>query len=872
MKIKITLRIYLLALLFMPISISMAAAEINDFWRNVATLAPSSTIISQPQSVNVCHGVTAQFTVVLNLTGQQQPIYIWRKNGEAIFDDGNVSGTATPTLTITNVSESDAAAYTCFIIDGSGSVLSDTAYLNTAITSENGSVTCQASPTVISVEAIGNNPQYQWYYNGTNNSNTGGTLIEGENQSVYFPSVDELGTKYYYAVVYPDGFECAAITSGPIAVSVGNTSAGEVSRNQIVCPNGSAAVSISGSFGAVQWQQSSDGINNWADVTAGIGGDTPNYTTPSLATSMYYRARVGNLTCGVAYSDTVAVTVTQTYTWTGTVSTDWNNVNNWACSRIPTLNEDVLIPSEPGNQPAVVSGVAQAKTLTVEDGASLTIETGSTLRTASSIVVGATGVLTVQHNASLMQDNSDANTGSITVIKNSNPLYRLDYTMWSSPVSGQQLQSFSPQTVAGRFYEYRYDYDTNMQAYAEQYFQVDPYTNFEAAKTYLVRMPNSHSTPGYNTGEQSIVFEGRFKGIPNNGTYQREASLNGNRYTAIGNPYPSPISVEEFFDQNSLVLEEDTALYLWRKRNDSTATSYATLTKAGCVANDAVGGGDEQVDFYTGETSAWTISQGQGFIVQTMQAPSTPNIIFTNSMRRPASTTGGQGFFRTAQPSVSRLWLNLKGNQAFSQTAIAYMDGATNGIDYGYDGKRMNQGNTIALYTLAEEAELAIQARPSFSSSDVVPLGFNAAQAGRYTISLDHTEGVFNTGQAIYLKDNVLNSLTLLNEDYNFTTEAGTFNNRFEIIYTGQQALNINTGSVNPDTIIVYKEGGAINISSGTALMSGVKVFDIHGRALYTKNSINATETAVSGLQVQQQVLIVEIDTVNGKISKKIVF
>lgn len=871
MKTKITLlKTVASMLLFAQAALSTAAPVNHSPLQAMPTFSLAiAAITEQPQSINVCEGDTAEFTVAVEANGTN-PTYVWRRNGVTIFDTANVSGTNTPTLTIMNVTERDAAEYTCYIHDGEGFIVTQPAYLNAAIIAESGSTTCEDNATVISVSAIGNDVQYQWYYSATN-SNTGGTLLEGETADAYFPSVEQEGTRYYYVIVYPAGYEaCAAVTSSPIAVNVGATDAGTVSLNQIVCPNTAGAISISGSFGDIQWQESVDGINNWTDVIGGMGENNANYITPTLTQSMFYRAQVGNLTCGIAYSDVISVTVTQTYTWTGADGTDWNDAGNWACSIIPTLNENVLIPAEPGNQPVVASGIAYAKTLTIENGASLTVETGRTLRVQGSISVGGSANLTVANNASLIQDNEEINNGVINVIKNSNPLYRLDYTMWSSPVSGQELQDFSPATVASRFYEYKYDVDEAQQTTVEQYFQIDPSADFEAAKGYLIRMPNIHSTPGYNAGTQSMVFEGTFTGAPHNGTQTIPASVNGNRYTAVGNPYPSPISVTQFFDQNNLVLEEGSAIYLWRKRNDSTATSYATLTRAGLVANDAEGGGDEQVGFYTGDDQTWILSHGQGFIVKTAENPATPNIVFSNSMRRPAATE--QGFFRTGPSSISRLWLNLTGNRGFSQTAVAYIDGATTNIDYGYDGKRLNEGENISLYTLSQNNTLAIQARPAFTNLDVVQLGFVAPTAGEYTVALERTEGVFSNGQEILIKDNLLGTTTPLTSSYTFTTEAGTFNDRFEVVYTTAEALNNNNPAFNANSVIVFKDGAAINVNSGNAIMNNVTIYDMGGRRLYTKNNVSATQIAIPALQVQQQVIIVEVDTDLGRISKKIVY
>ena len=71
---------------------------------------------------------------------------------------------------------------------------------------------------------------------------------------------------------------------------------------------------------------------------------------------------------------------------------------------------------------------------------------------------GPSGII-VESGGALVQviNSANANVGAITVNRNSNSLLRLDYTMWSSPVSGTQtLAQFSPLTSQSpnRFYTY----------------------------------------------------------------------------------------------------------------------------------------------------------------------------------------------------------------------------------------------------------------------------------------------------------------------------------------------------------------------------------------------------------------------------------
>jgi len=835
-------------------------------FRQISNAAFAARISQQPVTINDCTGGTAVFTI--EVEGAINPSYVWQKNGEAFLDNDNVSGATTSTLTITNFTTDDFGAYSCYVIDLAGNLQSEVAYLNAGIVAENGSTTCSGTATAISVEAVGENVQYQWYASGSANTNINGILIEGATQSTYAPPINENGTFYYYVMVQPAGLNCAANVSRPIAVNIGNTSAGRASANVIVCPNGSGTVSLTGSFGEIQWQQSPDGVDGWVNVRGGMGANNPIYITPALTAPVYYRAVVGNLTCGVVYSDVIAATIAETYVWTGSESDNWFDAGNWACNIVPTLNESVTISGIAGVQPVVESGVASAKSITILDGASLTVNTGATLRIQNNVTVDEGGELLVLNNAALIQDSEATNSGLVKVIKNGNPLYRLDYTMWSAPVTGQQLLAFSPATLQSRFYEYAY----NASQQAEQYQLTSPLGNFTAAKGYLIRMPDSDALDGYSTGAASMSFPGTFIGSLNNGEITIPASVNGNRFTAVGNPYPSPISINDFYAANENTLQEGSAIYLWRKRNNAEAPSYATVSKAGYVANTAEGGGAEQAGFYTETSGDWILSQGQGFLVKTAEAPTVANITFNNSMRRKASANGSQPFFRQGQNAMSRLWINMTGAQGeFSQTAVAYIEGATTGMDYGYDGQMINDSAPVSLYSISSNVNLAIQARPAFTNDDVVTMGFKAGSAGQYTLSLDHVDGTFAGGQKIYIKDNVTGVVSDMADGYTFTTEAGTFNNRFEVVYT-TQALSVDNPALAANSVIIYKDGSSLNINTGTAQMSDVSVYDVRGRTLYSNSNIGSTQTSIADINAQQQVLIVEVNTEHGKISKKVVF
>ena len=530
-------------------------------------------------------------------------------------------------------------------------------------------------------------------------------------------------------------------------------------------------------------------------------------------------------------------------TWTGGTSTVWTDATNWSNGVPDQTTKDVLIGTGTF-QPTIASNVS-VKSLTLKASTSLTVSTGFNL-TVTGAIANNGGTLTIENNANLIQGGTtNTNTGNVIVKRNSSNIQLYDYTLWSSPVAGQDLRTFSNSTLATRFYTY--DSETDL-------YNVVDFTNpvyFAPVTGYLIRAPNDHNTT-------PTVWNGAFTGVPNNGN-QGLSSLTPDKYYAVGNPYPSTISADSFLNGNTT----GGTLYFWRKTNNATATattSYATYTLAGGVGTGAANsGGGSSI------TPNGTIQVGQGFIVKTGISATALN--FTNAMR--TANTADQ-FLRTTNEK-SRYWLNLTSTTgAFCQAMVAYMPEATSGVDNAIDGRYFND-SPVALTSIINAEEYTIQGRAlPFSTTDTVPLGFKTNAAGNYTIAIDHVDGLFITGQMVLLKDNLLNTVTDLNAgSYSFASAIGTFNSRFEVVY--QSTLAVTNPTFTANSVIAFSANGEIRINSGSTIMELVRVYDLQGRLLVEKKQINASETKLS-TTATNQVLLVEITADNGsKITKKII-
>lgn len=486
------------------------------------------------------------------------------------------------------------------------------------------------------------------------------------------------------------------------------------------------------------------------------------------------------------------------------------------------------------------NGIFNVKKLTVKASAALTINSGTNVTVQNE--VNNNGNIVVENNANLIQVNNTTNTGNVVVNRNSNDLYRLDYTMWSSPVAIQNLATFSPMTSQAPSRFYTYDSAANLYSTIAS----PTSTNFAAGTGYLIRMPNDASavTP--------TPYLGVFTGVPNNGNVSLTGLTSG-LYYAVGNPYPSTISAESFLAANST----DGVLYFWRKTNAALGSAYATYTLGGVTS--------------TSPTSAipnGTIQVGQGFIVKTGVAATTLN--FTNTMR--AGSLSTQSFKTKQVVERNRIWLNLTNTSGvFSQALVGYMTDATQGVDVGMDGAYIND-SPVALTSNINNVDYTIQGRAlPFDPTDVVALNFKTDVAGDYSIAIDHADGLFATGQDIYLVDSATGTETDLKAGaYTFTAAAGVDNARFSLKY--QKTLKVDAPAFNENSVSVYKNSGNLYVNSTLNSINTIKVFDMQGRLIVEQKNVKANTATIKNVNVNQQVIIVQVTSENNIIvSKKVV-
>lgn len=241
----------------------------------------------------------------------------------------------------------------------------------------------------------------------------------------------------------------------------------------------------------------------------------------------------------------------------------------------------------------------------------------------------------------------------------------------------------------------------------------------------------------------------------------------------------------------------------------------------------------------------YAIAPCQAFFVQCPEGIS--NISFPLDGRQMTSVIESQVGAKP-QPfmaqAVSRkiIDLSVSNNTFTDRTRVVINNAATTGYDASCDaGKFFSESEEVPqIYSLdAEGNKYAINERPETGGR--VRLGFIAPQGGNFTMQL-----IRNTMGNVILKDNETgSSVNISEQEYSFTSDAGTYENRFELYFTETTGIE-NTAAVQQAMSVNVTENG-ISITGH----ANVEVFAASG-AMVGKASVNGRHSFAlpSGLYI----------------------
>lgn len=264
-----------------------------------------------------------------------------------------------------------------------------------------------------------------------NTVNVGGTVSSGGNSAAFRRELNASpiimrnnilqnvrtggsGTHYVYDINSASGF-----TSGNnIVYSLGKTGVlGGTDANTFANWQTLSSQDASGPPGSKSDKQTFDGnynvtsCNLLADVVTSIS--TPiTITTDKAGTSRTPNNSPGAI---IYLSGGTPTSVT----WNGSVSSDWNNANNWCGLTVPTSSISAVINNDqtPPNWPNVTSGTINAKNLIISDIANLTLGAGVTINVFGDLTKSGTGTLTSTAADINLAGSATANISGISVDK-----------------------------------------------------------------------------------------------------------------------------------------------------------------------------------------------------------------------------------------------------------------------------------------------------------------------------------------------------------------------------------------------------------------------------------------------------------------------
>lgn len=703
--------------------------------------------------------------------------------------------------------------------------------------------TCLGTPFApLSVTASGTNLTYQWWVRTSYISPAaGGAPIGGATSSTYTPQSTVANSNYYYVIVSISG--CTSIKSiCTNAYTVNPTSiGGTIAGSATICSStNSTSLSLSGYTGTItKWQSSP--FSNFSSGVLDILNATTTLTATNLNSNTYYRAVITNGACSPAYSS-IASVLFSTTTWNGSI---WD-------TGVPDSTKKVVFASN-YNLPNDI----QACSMQVNPNVVVTVQPNHTFTISNEVIVDQTSPnpasLIFEDSASLIQINPNViNTTPIYYKRNSMPMLKYDYTYWSSPVSSQVLNVFSPNTMADKFYKW----DTSIHYWTN----VAPNSAMNAGTGYIVRAPD---VSPFNSISPS-VFNGQFYGVPNNGTMTTPIaySTNDDSYNLIGNPYPGALDADAFLNYNSGVVAG--TMYFWTHNTPITNFSYSYNDYASYNLTGGTGtiAPSNPCNGCNSSVPNGKVGAGQSFFIQGI---ANGLATFINPMRL-AITDNSQFFrnsthFSTLEVPKNRIWLDVFNNTGlYKQLLIGYLAGATNEYDPSYDGPVMDAGNPIMFYSILNDKKLGIQGRSlPFSVNDEIPLGYKTTVAGDFQIKLSSFDGFFNN-QEVFLKDTLKNELfNLKSGNYSFSTSEGTFEDRFKILFTNSTLFS-NNHSAESSSLILYKNGTSIVIKSEEIKVINVEVYDIQGRLLNDFKNLNLSEFQFNA-PYENQILVIKVIT-----------
>lgn len=515
----------------------------------------------------------------------------------------------------------------------------------------------------------------------------------------------------------------------------------------------------------------------------------------------------------------------------------WNDPANWSNGVVPTVTDNVVIPSTTTLQ--ISADISEVNSL--ENEGTIVISPTFSLKSKSNMINNGTIVMD--------SDNGDSSVLFIDGTSTGNVVYKrggLKANKWSlvtPPVSGQKIKEFatdvnndirtnttvSPVRYAIGYYDDALSSDNKWSYYNTT---VDENLNFVAGESYAV----SRATEG------SVTFTGTLT------TSNITKSLKPGEWNAIGNPFTTYYPANKngatsFINDNYNILDDNfKGLYIW----DNLQNKYALVSELD-IANRS-------------------LTPGQGFFIKVKEGEY--EMQFNEDKRSLKPETGTTTFNKNSQ-SYIRLFAD---NGIYKvNTDIKFFNNATDGFDVGLDIGNFGTSSFDLYTTLVDYSNTknyAIQSLGLNAINDVViPLWLKTSDT-TVTFSSEHQSA--NQNIILLLEDklnNVFYDISNSSDKYTIALEElENIENRF-YLHVSAKALSLDDDFKN--NIQIYSNQKNLYVK-GLFRESKLEVYNLLGQKVFISEI--KSENITIPLSLKNGVYIVKLYLDNETIVKRVAF
>ncbi|NLJ07386.1 MAG: T9SS type A sorting domain-containing protein [Sphingobacteriales bacterium] len=495
------------------------------------------------------------------------------------------------------------------------------------------------------------------------------------------------------------------------------------------------------------------------------------------------------------------------HAWLGTISTDWSNAQNWFAGWSP--NAKIPVRIKYGASRNCVIGVstneyyAECEALTIDNGTTLTINPGNTLRAHGN--TGISGVLIFESDTSCRTGNFIDN-GNITYSgsKGQNVTFKKYITKDKWHYNSVPIEDATSNVFWGMAL-YNYDEPSGAQGTKVAWKKIGNDVALTPGIGYDAYVKNSDKTIIYNGGLNTGTF------LLDSLTRQHDG------FNFVGNPYPSAIDWDANGWQKSNL---DDAIYIWDPNLNNGQGNYMSYVN-GVGSN----GGSRY------------IPATQGFWVRVSSGYSTGYLQMSNDIRVNDNTK-----YRAANTAENTVRVICKAAAFSDEAVIRFSDEATGNFDAHFDASKFftESGQGSMIYSTCPEGPLSVNSLPFQTQSLSIPLFTKVLAENQHSIEIKLENFDYQTD--IFLEDQMTGIITDMKKgNYTYYAKLDDQENRFILHFGKVQKISAEEKNVTGiqeenthKTVKVYSAQGKYLILSAEnpEINAMVNIFDLNGKLI----------------------------------------